>query len=619
MAELGSAVSVAKQKRKRICVSQSKRGCLTCKYGYLPANFFPVLITCNRARRVKCDEGRPFCRRCIESARACEGYTKQLAIKAGGYESSAGASEPRGASSVSKMTIQLPLRSLSPGLSGDERQNRYAQVGTRLLSSASFVSLGASGLVLETLVAQTCYTIPSVHAAAVALGAIYSWLKSDCDGVSTVERFALSQYRLALDAMQKDLESLQDGPIPLILACFMLSVLEIFRREEIAALIHLRGAFNLMSQAKMLKPLVSGNDLATVEDHMELVMRAIDFQTWSYAPSKDLELSSAPLPSSLSPVMDIGSIDVALVRLIHLCYEFRSKNEKFRYRLHSAAPSLYIQQGRLIAHLSMWIEQLTTFILPTLAKEISPCGTGAARNHALTLRVIALSTMISLSCILCPHQAAFDSHTAHFETIIDDCDALILERDATKEPGDVLRSLDGSHYQAGPGIIEPLFLTATKSRHPCHRRRAIRLLSTAGCEGPWIGTREACISRRIMQLEEKGDDFEKHSSDHIQGSSCGCGENLGHVSTSAAAASPETVRIHTFGLTSLCMTGGIPRKVRVLFRRCLDVDNFLSFAREQGPAFDGNADSDLDRLYQNRFWETWTEILDIQARTGRYI
>ncbi|KAF2484765.1 hypothetical protein BDY17DRAFT_135153 [Neohortaea acidophila] len=46
------------RKRKRVLtLPPSSNGCITC-----------------RSRRVKCDETRPFCRRCVQARRTCKGY-----------------------------------------------------------------------------------------------------------------------------------------------------------------------------------------------------------------------------------------------------------------------------------------------------------------------------------------------------------------------------------------------------------------------------------------------------------------------------------------------------------------------------------------------------------------
>ena len=120
----------------------------------------------------------------------------------------------------------------------------------------------------------------------------------------------------------------------------------------------------------------------------------------------------------------------------------------------------------------------------------------------------ALSTLIHLSCILSPYETAFDAHGPFFERIITDAEVVLAARhQESYSPFENGPSIDGQRFTMGLGPIQPLFLTAWKYRHPLHRHRAIFLRSVdAGREGPWLGPREACITSRIMELEEKWKD-----------------------------------------------------------------------------------------------------------------
>jgi hypothetical protein len=57
-----------------------KTGCLICKYAIVPRQSVDGLLKhlkltdIIRIRRVKCDEGKPNCQRCISTGRKCDGY-----------------------------------------------------------------------------------------------------------------------------------------------------------------------------------------------------------------------------------------------------------------------------------------------------------------------------------------------------------------------------------------------------------------------------------------------------------------------------------------------------------------------------------------------------------------
>jgi hypothetical protein len=386
------------------------------------------LTTCFRARRVKCDESKPDCLRCTRSARVCEGYLNK-------ERQDATWSLPVIENSSSGMFFDIraliepqPARALRTGCTGSERQRSSAQRGIDLLMFDSFRSFGASGVVLDTLLPQLCHSIPSLHAAAIALGAVHEMQASYKSGSSVNRVFATSQYHLALHFMRRDLPTPPHGPVPLILMCFMLSVVELFLQQEENALLHLKVAIKLLQYRKDPKIWSdrgqSGTNLSP-EDHIDILFHTIDSQTCSYAMSKPPELPVIAMPLTLPSVMDSSSAHLILVQLVHICYNFTSTNYKFKYQPQFAGPSIYMQQGRLIAHLSTWLEEFSLTVLPTLRRDSKRPSQLNNYFHALILRMTALSALIYLSYILSPYETAYDAHASHFQQIIVDGEALM--------------------------------------------------------------------------------------------------------------------------------------------------------------------------------------------------
>jgi hypothetical protein len=50
-----------------------RTGCLTCKFA--KSLYFPAFLLTQRNRRVKCDEGKPSCWRCLKFGVECQGYS----------------------------------------------------------------------------------------------------------------------------------------------------------------------------------------------------------------------------------------------------------------------------------------------------------------------------------------------------------------------------------------------------------------------------------------------------------------------------------------------------------------------------------------------------------------
>lgn len=174
------------------------------------------LTTCFRARRVKCDELKPESLRCARSARVCEGYLDKERQDATWSVPVIENSSSGMFFDIRALTEPKPTRALRTECTGSERQRSSAQRGIELLMFDSFRSFGAPGVVLDTLLPQLCHSIPSLHAAAIALGAVHEMQTSYKSGSPVNRVFATSQYHLALHFMRRDLPTQPHGPIPLI-------------------------------------------------------------------------------------------------------------------------------------------------------------------------------------------------------------------------------------------------------------------------------------------------------------------------------------------------------------------------------------------------------------------
>ena len=121
-------------------------------------------------------------------------------------------------------------------------------------------------------------------------------------------------------------------------------------------------------------------------------------------------------------------------------------------------------------------------------------------EHVLVLRMTCLSALIYVSTNLRSYETSFDVHASRFQQIVVDAEKIHWIRSIIDKL--TKRASNHPYFSRGPGIIQPLFLTAEKYRDSHWRRRAITCLSEAGLEGPFNGPREAAIALRIIQHEE---------------------------------------------------------------------------------------------------------------------
>ena len=482
--------------------------------GY-PLLHISCLPTFNRARRIKCDETKPTCLRCARSDRKCAGFPAGAPSNTSG---SAVTSDSRVESSLQPGDANNGMILASshhlryrPDETATEWQQLLGQKGVGLIAYDSFVVFGSSGAVLDTLLPQLCYSIPAINSAAIALGAVHQLQTSHKPHTPQDETFVHSQYQKALRTMQQEVATQPHGPVPLMLMCFMLGIMEILLQQERNALYHMRAAYQLLQERKQARNLTGANDSKSTddewwqEDDLEVVFRTLDLETCAYAPDNPPDLPVASIPPVLPVMTDLASSRVTLVQLVHSCYAFTAQVYRYKYHPHSATPDVHIQQGRLIAHLSSWLERFNLNIVATLSSNTTHSSQITNRSHALTLRVTALSTLIYLSCILSPYETTYDAHAPHFQRIIKDAEEIVSLRTLTDDTVTTSFVTQGSNvrFSPGPGIINPLSITAIRYRHPEYRRKAVALLFRAGQEGPWFGRREASVAARVIAIEEE--------------------------------------------------------------------------------------------------------------------
>ena len=116
-------------------------------------------------------------------------------------------------------------------------------------------------------------------------------------------------------------------------------------------------------------------------------------------------------------------------------------------------------------------------------------------SHSLAMIFLTFSTTYSNN-----DMTAWDWFTEDFEHILD-LATLIL-----KSPnGDKFTKNQGPNFTLDMSIIAPLFVVASKCRHPVIRRKAVALLYAAPRqEGIWDSVLTARVAERLIGIEEAG-------------------------------------------------------------------------------------------------------------------
>jgi hypothetical protein len=214
--------------------------------------------------------------------------------------------------------------------------------------------------------------------------------------------------------------------------------------------------------------------------------------------------TSLTKPGTLPSCITFSDLDTAsgvLYQILGACSTWVADVFKLQYFPALQQTSLLVEQGRHIAAISMWLEQFSAKL--TIFQDSSDGND----EHALRMRMTCMSWLIRLSHVLDQHETSYDIQASRFEQIVVDAEHVmsISKRQKT------INSQNSADDRCvlGTGLVEPLFLVATKYSHTPWRRRAIVCLENAGLELPFNGRREEAIARNIMDYELR------HSQDEV--------------------------------------------------------------------------------------------------------
>jgi hypothetical protein len=470
---------------------------------------------------------------------------------------------------------------ISDGFRKQPEQDRLAQLGCKILATGTFRGLGSGTSIWNRLLPQLSNAIPSVNAAAAALGAIYeaSLLPNAASVVS--RHRAATLYGTAIHHIQQDLSSQLHGPVPLLMSCALLASVELLRNRQSNALAHLQGALRILCIRDQLLlagtpgqvPSTHGSghdgDTTPVEDNLSLMFMTLDIQKASYAlgQAPDLAVSKRQrLPHASSTMRDLNDAELQLVRIVHSCYHFTAQASYFKYFPRTDIPTdIGLEQGRHIASLCLWLE---TFNYSFLHWNHNFSFDSLAQ--ALILRSQCLSTFIYVATVLNANETGYDLHGPRFQRIVQDATTVLA--------GDSAISPELWSFRPSPGIIQPLFFTAIKYRQGSWRRQAIKLLQQCGREGPFDGKILAPVASRAVQIEERA-------------------RKLGTTQEIIPDVIPERDRLHGCGIDAEAKDDEPLHSVTVMFSRCYDVELMLSGSE----SWDHSSN-----------WDIWDEVIGLQ-------
>ncbi|TPX14616.1 uncharacterized protein E0L32_005308 [Thyridium curvatum] len=451
-------------------------GCVTCRHA--------------RIRRVKCDEGKPSCQRCLSTGRNCDGYlptTSNISrrdLAALAQESSLGERLV-----LTRRPAQAPA-SLSPSPLGSARsspQPRECQLFDLFRS--------ATGPATETLapssfwtrdILQLAHVEPAVWHAVVALGGLHCRWHDDTAKALSLTPPPVHEVELHYHHAVTLAQRMQQPERALALSLALGAVANLMGSLR-ESRVHVAAGRNLLCRL---------GKTDEVRGMAEIVAR-MDFEAFSFGEAtapyelQDPALLRYDVPRNLV----ITSYEQAISSLLRMLRVVMMSDEGLPTEINGIA-----MDGRFEVDLRAWERAMGNF---EGGVDIS-----SHEMSALSVRFYHALVRLGITFVHPGPETRFDAQLDLFSRL------LVLAEALEQRMGSSIQTMTME-----PGLVMALFLIGSRCRHPVVRWRSARLLLKLNRqEGLWRSDAFGAGLKRIIEVEEEemqrlsgGEDERPHS------------------------------------------------------------------------------------------------------------
>ncbi|KAI1853997.1 hypothetical protein JX266_001138 [Neoarthrinium moseri] len=421
-----------------------KTGCITCKI-----------------RKVKCDEARPSCHRCVNTGRKCDGYIPAVA---GTYS----------------WTQLLDKNRPAPSVDNSEKR----AIDFFLLEIAPVLSRSNDSYFWTDMVVQLCYQNGAVKHAVLAIGSLYRTFSSGQYGSLEHKKqdlLATGHYTEAIRQSRR----VNDRETSLVL-CLLFVCIEFLRGESEAAIEHCRHGINILNE-----PLTGSHSIN--ERISAAFSRLCIFPFFFGATPNTFPYLNIPSPEVLGPFQTVNDASSALDVLLTRAIRFVRSADAHRLGVQpSSEPDISTLQARqeIESVLDHWFAAY--HLLKTEKRQVSPPDyTGQL------VEIRWLICKIWIGTCLAREETVYDGHMDRFRTILD----LSLEAAAifAALPSERLQQKFSWEW----GFSPLLAFVVIKCRCLRVRTAAWHLMQTLALprESLWDKVALASLGRRTIEIE----------------------------------------------------------------------------------------------------------------------
>ncbi|KUJ17507.1 uncharacterized protein LY89DRAFT_668827 [Mollisia scopiformis] len=505
--------------KKRKSSTKVKTGCITCK-----------------VRRVKCDETKPKCQRCIKFGIECDGYRSQPPVrpKRTGAQLILPKKEKLG--SPEHSFIESIARLYGGNL--DEADGSCFRL--YLEETATQINSVFPSSLWERLVPQISQAEPFVRHAIIAIGALAKQSKSEGRrklagkaSTTTDLQHALKQYDKSLRGMRDAIADGQHDLRKALIACLLVYCFENMLGNQLSAAKHAESGLMLLYQWTTGKNLL-GETWGTQKlwtDHLfeeDLLgaFNSLDLQVLLFVDNRSKEVHErmkesqsrtiSSMPQQFSSLTEARQYwNLILTRNYHFSKSMQGIEMEKIQEQRTETPwedSANLQTGELLlsdskdAPASLKDEHIRYRIdidkwTLASARLFASLATGADERQkigAAILQVQAKVNHIMLSGSFFTTETAYDVFSREFKAIVTLSETILPY---------ILSSYEGAaprfHFEIG--IVAALYLVGSRCRDYNVRTRAIELLFSSNIrEGVWDALSVAHMAKWIRDIEMEG-------------------------------------------------------------------------------------------------------------------
>ncbi|CEI68087.1 hypothetical protein FVEN_g7645 [Fusarium venenatum] len=356
-------------KRNSVGGRKVKTGCATC-----------------RIRKIKCDEAKPFCQKCVKTGRTCDGYESVFRPF----------SSPPASSSN-----RIDVRKTSPESAGDSipldpiTLNRY-------LSTKTIFGVDINCNQEAEQVLQQSLNDASIRHALLSLQA----LRNDLDSMMTVGlaspeqqklsyNYGLQQYSKALTGLALNLSTPSPETLKsALLCCQVLISVEQVRGNFSAMGVHIIRGLNIMREYRA-RPYLPSTNILMLANHKDLPSIDVFIIKFFAAPCKFTEQPTKDITNMLTPPAEVyadrkiaPNMRPEIREIADLVIEFL--NQVSLIESEQRAAELLEEKGRLLDLLDAWYRDFKAAQTPGEPATVHDCF---LRLLFMVIRVVLLGTL----------------------------------------------------------------------------------------------------------------------------------------------------------------------------------------------------------------------------------